>query len=81
MQDQDGRWYGVSIELYEYVAEELDQRYEYRELPLEGLLQAVVDNKVDVALAALSVNAERETLVDFSKPYFRSSFAVAVREE
>ena len=34
-----------------------------------------------VALAALSVNAEQETLVDFSQAYFRSSFAVAVREE
>ncbi|MBF67526.1 MAG: hypothetical protein CMQ29_07510 [Gammaproteobacteria bacterium] len=50
-------------------------------MPLEGLQQAVVDNKVAVALAALSVNAEQETLVDFSQPYFRSSFAVAVREE
>lgn len=81
MRDAEGRWHGVSIELWDHVARELGRPYEYRELPLEGMLQAVADGEVDVALAALSVTAEREALVDFSQPYYQSGFAVAVRAE
>ena len=81
MRDADGAWHGVSIELWERVAADLDVEYSFRELPLDDMLPAVQRGEVDLAVAALSVTAEREAMVDFSQPYFLSTFAVAVRAD
>jgi polar amino acid transport system substrate-binding protein len=72
------QWSGVSIELWEQIAQELDVQYEYEEMPLEALIDGVNDGHVDVAIAALTVTADREKRVDFSQPYFISSLGIAV---
>ena len=79
MRDSDGSWHGVSIELWDHVAAQLGVAYAFRELPLDEMLPSVQRGEVALAVAALSVTAEREALVDFSQPYFDSAFAVAVR--
>jgi ABC-type amino acid transport substrate-binding protein len=42
------------------------------ELPLEDLLAAVRDGRVDVAVSGIGINTEREALMDFTCPYFLS---------
>lgn len=72
-------WTGLSIELWEAIAASLGLETVYRELPLKGLIDELEARRIDVAVAALTVTAEREARVDFSQPYFRSRLGVAMQ--
>ena len=53
MKDPDGNWTGISIDLWQQIAAELDLTYEFRELDLKQLLDGVQNRSLDVAVAAL----------------------------
>jgi len=48
-------------------------------MPLRELLAAVQAGKVEVGMAALTINAEREKLIDFSHPYYTAGLAIATK--
>jgi ABC-type amino acid transport substrate-binding protein len=75
---KDGSWTGISVELWEHLARRLSLKYQYRELPLDAMLAGVEAGRVDAAVAAISVTAEREGRVDFSHPYFSTGLGIAV---
>lgn len=76
--EQTGEWSGISIDLWERIAQELGYQTEYRDMPLEDLLDGVAAGELDLAVAALTVTAQRERAADFSHPYFQSHLAIAV---
>ncbi len=78
MKTADGHWHGISIELWEDIAKRLKLRYRYRQYDLEDLLNATAHGDVDVAVAAITVTADRESRLDFTQPFFQSSLAIAV---
>lgn len=78
MKDADGGWTGIGIELWRNIATELDLVFEFRETDLKGLLDGVADGSLDVAVAALTVNSEREKSLDFTHPFFHTGLGVAV---
>jgi ABC-type amino acid transport substrate-binding protein len=59
MKNSEGTWTGVSIDLWRQIATELNLPFEFRELDLQSLLDGVADGTLDVAVAALSITAER----------------------
>lgn len=78
MQAPDGRWHGISIDLWEIVAEELELEYEFREYDLSGLLNAVKTGELDIGVAALTITGEREQVMDFTHPFYTTGFGIAV---
>lgn len=80
IREPDGQWSGLSILLWEAVAAELIQPFEYRELPLEDLLEAAANRVVDVGVACVSITPEREEFVDFSHSIYETHMAIAVAE-
>jgi ABC-type amino acid transport substrate-binding protein len=74
----DGRWRGVSVDLWRSAAAQLGLRYELEETDLEGLFAGVESGRFDAAIGALTVTAERETRVDFSHPFDASGLGIAV---
>ncbi len=76
----DGSWDGIGIELWREIAAENDWQYELRELELPELLEATEQGELDAAVAAVTVTAEREKLMDFSHPYYSSGLGIAVRK-
>ena len=42
------------------------------------MISGVADGRFDAAIAAMTITADRETVVDFSHPFFQSSLGVAV---
>lgn len=78
MRRPDGSWTGIGIELWKRVAADLRLEYEWRELPLPDLLAGVADGSLDVAVAAISVTAEREERMDFTHPFHASGLGIAV---
>lgn len=78
MKGADGRWQGMSIELWEEVAEQLGLEFELREYDLEGLLAAVRDGEVDAGVAALTATGQRELVMDFTHPFYNTGLGIAV---
>nr|NIR52401.1 amino acid ABC transporter substrate-binding protein [candidate division KSB1 bacterium]NIV03739.1 transporter substrate-binding domain-containing protein [Calditrichia bacterium]NIS27727.1 amino acid ABC transporter substrate-binding protein [candidate division KSB1 bacterium]NIU28380.1 amino acid ABC transporter substrate-binding protein [candidate division KSB1 bacterium]NIV93999.1 transporter substrate-binding domain-containing protein [candidate division KSB1 bacterium] len=54
MKDESGNWHGISIELWQKIARELNPDYELREFDLTDLLANVENGSVDVGVAALT---------------------------
>lgn len=77
MKDQDGRWIGITIELWEAIAAELGLRYRYEEYDLETALKAIASGDVDVGAAAFSVTADRAKRMNFTHTYFGSDLGIA----
>jgi polar amino acid transport system substrate-binding protein len=79
MKDTDGNWSGISIDLWRRVAEGLHLRYRFAEEPnVRGLIDGVVGGKYDAAVAALTVTSTRESIVDFTQPFYVTGLGIAV---
>ena len=77
--DGSVHWTGISVELWEDVADELGLSYTYVELSLVDNLAQVAANDVDVAIGALSITADRDRIMAFTHPYFISGLGVATK--
>ena len=75
-----GEWEGIGVELWKKIAQDNGFSFEFRESELSDLFEKVAAGEFDASVAAISVTAERESLVDFSQPFFLSGLAIAVRE-
>lgn len=78
MRNAAGEWEGLSVALWEVIADDLGMRFEWRELDLPLTLEALEEDTVDVAIAGLTVTAARERRFDFSQPYLTSGLALAI---
>lgn len=78
MRDPAGHWEGLSVELWQAVAERLGVESEWVEQPLEKTLESLAAGEVDVGVAALTITAERERRFDFSHTYYVSGLSLAV---
>ncbi|NIV94521.1 transporter substrate-binding domain-containing protein [candidate division KSB1 bacterium] len=81
MKDENGNWHGISIELWQEIARELNLDYELREFDLTDLLANVENGSVDVGVAALTITADRETQMDFTYPFYTTGLGIAVAHE
>jgi len=75
---EDGKWKGFSVELWESIARKNKWQFEW--VPMKTVpeaLSAVQAGKADVAIGALSITEEREQVLDFSQPFFESGLQIA----
>lgn len=78
--DQDGKLSGFSIELWNGIAEHLKFRTTWSVEPdVKALLGAVSSGKSDLAIAAISITAERDRIYDFSLPILDAGLQILVR--
>jgi len=80
IQEADGRWHGISFELWEAIAKETGRPFELQELPLSQMLDGLEAGSVDVGVAALTVTAERESKFDFTHPFYQGGLGIAVSQ-
>ena len=66
---QEGRWRGVEIDLGRALAERLGMKAVFVACPPNRLEDALLDGKVDVLMAGLTLSEERRVHMDFSVPY------------
>ena len=68
---------GFSIDLWEEVAQQADLSYELVIVDtVNEQLEAVASGEADAGIAAISMTAEREEVIDFSHPYFDSGLLI-----
>jgi ABC-type amino acid transport substrate-binding protein len=78
IEEEDGTFSGLTIALWEHVAEEMDINFRYKELTIEELLSGTADRDLYASAAALTITSEREEIVDFSHPFFVTGLGIAV---
>jgi len=78
MKDADGKWSGISIELWQDLAAQLNLKYQFKEMDLEQLLAGVTNGSLNAAVAAISVTSDRERVMDFTHPFFTTGLGIAV---
>lgn len=78
MATEEGEWEGISIALWRTIADELDQEYEFVELSFDQLLKQVEAGKIDVAVGALTMTADREARFDFAHPFYQTGLSIGL---
>ncbi len=79
MKATDGSWTGLSIDLWQQVAEKLGVKYRLVEEPsVQSLLEATKRGDYDLSVAAITITADRERNVDFSQPFYNTGLGIAV---
>lgn len=76
--ERDGQYVGFDIDLWAAVAEELGREYQLRPMDFNGLIPALQAGSIDVAMAGMTIKAERERNVDFSYPYYQAGLQLMV---
>ena len=75
----DGTLHGISIDLWRRVADRLHLRYRFAEQPtVQALVAGTAEGAFDVAIAALTVTAARDRIVDFTQPFYSTGLGIAV---
>ncbi|WP_425217321.1 transporter substrate-binding domain-containing protein [Tumidithrix helvetica] len=79
--DASGQWKGFEIDIAKKLAKELlgsEQLVEFVPLTNRDRLPALWNNRVDLAIAQISVTHNRTRLVDFTLPYYTDGTALVV---
>ncbi|MBV8937714.1 MAG: transporter substrate-binding domain-containing protein, partial [Alphaproteobacteria bacterium] len=75
----DGTLHGISIDLWRRIAERLHLRYRFSEqATVQALLAGTAEGSSDAAVAALTVTADRDRIVDFTQPFYSTGLGIAV---
>jgi polar amino acid transport system substrate-binding protein len=79
MKSADGSWSGISIDLWRRIADQLHLRYRFaEEADVQALINGVATGRFDMAVAALTVTADRERVLDFTQPFYATGLGIAV---
>jgi polar amino acid transport system substrate-binding protein len=76
--DEKGEWVGISIFLWEQLAEKLKWEYEYIEKEsLSPLIKSLENAEVDLSINPLTVTSNRIEKIDFTQPFFIANSVIA----
>jgi len=67
---------GFDIDLAQLIAQRLERKLTVVDLEFGAIIPAVVNDEVDIAMAAIAPNRNRKQKVDFSNIYYRSRHAL-----
>ena len=79
MQNKDGSWYGLGIDMLDAMNRRLGREYRLVEAMPDAMVQDVAGGKLDMALGGVPINAADEAVIDFSVPYYSGDLGVALR--
>lgn len=73
---------GYSIDLWEEAARNTGVQYRYKQVQtIPEMLEELASGKADVAVGALSINSQREKVIDFTHPIYESGLGLLVRAQ
>ncbi len=73
VQKQNDKLEGISFWLWKKIAQEINQPYVLKEMPLNEVINGLKDGDVDITINPLTITSERGLIIDFSAPYFISN--------
>lgn len=76
---ENDKMLGFDIDLMNYIAARIGYGVEFVNMPFDKLIPSVVNGEVDCAISAITATDERESVVDFTRPYLAAN--VTYKEE
>ncbi|MEZ8330695.1 substrate-binding periplasmic protein, partial [Vibrio splendidus] len=77
----ESQWNGLSVELWEQIAKEMDVEYTIENHRLDELLNAIETEQIDIGVSCISITPERELFADFSHSFYETHLAIAVKKQ
>jgi ABC-type amino acid transport substrate-binding protein len=78
IEEEDGTYSGLTIALWEHIAEQTDIDFTYSERSIQGLIEGVQNGELYASAAALTITSDREQIVDFTHPFYVTGLGIAV---
>lgn len=79
MKSPSSEWSGISVDLWRRIADKQNLKYRFQEEDsVPALIDAVAKGKVDIAVAALTVTAGREEVLDFTSAFYGTGLGIVV---
>ncbi len=78
---KDGTWHGMNVSLWNRIATAQDLDFDWVVDDQGDPVAQVLDGRADISIAPVSVDAAAERQIDFSYPYSRDGFGIAIRED
>ncbi|MFZ3150505.1 MAG: ABC transporter substrate-binding protein [Anaerolineaceae bacterium] len=78
--DETGAYTGFDVELMTEIAKRMGVTLEWTDMPFDSLITAVQEGKIDMSIACLNYDEERDLSVDFSEAYYTTEDAFIVAE-
>jgi len=78
---KDDKYTGFDLDLLDAIAKEANFTIDSRAMDFNGIIPALQANQVDMAIAAMTIRPDREEVIDFSVPYFRTGLVLAVKPD
>ena len=75
---QGNKYYGIDMEIAKLLADELGKELVIQNMDFDAVCLSVGQQKCDIAMAGLTIKAEREESVTFSIPYYQASQRLVV---
>ncbi|MBQ8972116.1 MAG: transporter substrate-binding domain-containing protein [Clostridia bacterium] len=72
---------GADVEIAQYIADQLGVELEVMNVSFETLTTYLVNDEIDIVLAAMTITEERAETVDFSNPYTVAAQYIVVPED
>lgn len=79
--DERGNFSGIDADIIREVASDLGVEVKFKNFVWEGFFYALIEERVDVIISAITILPERAEFMLFSRPYFVSGQIIVVREE
>jgi len=76
---EHSRAHGFDIDLWKAVAKEAGFKYKLKPMGQGEMLKAIEKKKIDVALAGITIKADRKKLFEFSTPYYDTGLNMLTR--
>ncbi len=81
-QDEGQKDYqGFDMDLIRAIGKELGYEVEVSNIPFDGLIPAMQNKTMDVAISGMTINDERKQNVLFSDPYYQAGLTMVVRDD
>lgn len=72
---------GFDMDLIRAIGEAQGYEVEIQHMEFKSLIPALQTDKIDVAIAGMSIDEERKQAIDFSTPYFDAGLIIAVNKD
>lgn len=79
--DDDENIVGFDIDLIKAIADDNNWEIEVVHLPFDSLVESLETDKLDIVIAAMTIDEDRSKRVLFSTPYFDASQVMVIRDD
>ncbi|WP_416143923.1 transporter substrate-binding domain-containing protein [Planococcus koreensis] len=76
-----GEYQGIDVELIKAIAESQGFEIQFRPMDFVGIIPALEEGTIDLAIAGMSITDERKEILDFSEPYFDAGLTLVTSQD